>query len=67
MQATSVSGKDDVTYAELESNTAFPDNFYFHIKIISMFVCTAHVLFQDTVHMPNLTQLLGTIVHRDHF
>lgn len=38
MQATSVSGKDDVTYAELESNTAFPDNFYFHIKIISMFV-----------------------------
>lgn len=45
MQATSVSSKDDVTYAELETNTAFPDNFLFSYKNYFS-VCTTHVYFK---------------------
>lgn len=49
MHATSVSGKNDLTYAELETNMAFPDTFLFPYKTYSN-VCTTHVLLHDTAY-----------------
>jgi hypothetical protein len=64
MQATSVSGKNDLMYAESETQLSLT-HFYFHIKIIPMFVWLT--FYFVTLHMPNVTWLLGTVAHRGHF
>lgn len=56
--------RDINNFAELGSNTAFPERFLFpyknHPKVC---VYQSAALLHDPVGTPNHTQLLGTIIH----